>query len=102
MTRKGDTVARNGGDEFVLIIDNEASDIHFLTVAEKILKLFATPFLIQGKEILSACSIGISIFPQDGQTVEALLHHADIAMYTSKEAGRRQFAFYSPTAAVCI
>src|SRR3989339_614938 len=96
MTRKGDTIARNGGDEFVLIIDNGASDTHFLTVAEKILQLFAAPFLIQGKEILSACSIGISIFPQDGQTVEALLHHADIAMYTSKEAGRRQFAFYSP------
>jgi len=95
MTRKGDTVARNGGDEFVLLIDDGKSKSHFATVAEKILQLFTTPFLIEGREISSACSIGISIFPQDGQTVEALLHHADIAMYASKEAGRQQFAFYS-------
>lgn len=96
MTRKGDTVARNGGDEFVLLIDDGISKNHFATVAEKILQLFKTPFLIQEEEIFSACSIGISIFPQDGETAETLLHHADIAMYASKEAGRQQFAFYSP------
>jgi len=100
MTRKGDTIARNGGDEFVLLIDDGASKSHFTTVAEKILKLFETPFLIQGNEIQSACSIGISIFPQDGQTVESLLHHADVAMYTSKEAGRQQFTFFLPATAV--
>lgn len=100
MTRKGDTMARNGGDEFVLLIDDGISQSHFTTVAEKILKLFEAPFLIHGNEIRSACSIGISIFPQDGQTVESLLHHADVAMYTSKEAGRQQFAFFSPAAAV--
>ncbi|MDP2850317.1 MAG: diguanylate cyclase [Sulfuricurvum sp.] len=100
MTRKGDTIARNGGDEFVLLIDDGVSKSHFTTVAEKILKLFEAPFLIQEKEIFSACSIGISIFPQDGQTVESLLHHADVAMYTSKEAGRQQFTFFLPQAAV--
>ncbi|MDP3290465.1 MAG: GGDEF domain-containing protein, partial [Sulfuricurvum sp.] len=97
---KGDTMARNGGDEFVLLIDDGVSKSHFTTVAEKILKLFEAPFLIQEKEIFSACSIGISIFPQDGQTVESLLHHADVAMYTSKEAGRQQFTFFLPQAAV--
>lgn len=96
MTRKGDTVARNGGDEFVLLIDDGISKNHFTTVAEKILQLFKTPFLIQEEEVYSACSIGISIFPQDGETAETLLNHADIAMYVSKEAGRQQFAFYSP------
>ncbi len=96
MTRKGDTVARNGGDEFVLLIDDGISKAHFTTVAEKILQLFKAPFHIHGEEVLSACSIGISIFPQDGETAETLLNHADIAMYASKEAGRQQFAFYSP------
>lgn len=95
MTRKGDTVARNGGDEFVLLIDDGISKTHFITVAEKVLQLFKIPFLIEGEKIFSACSIGISIFPHDGQTAEALLNHADIAMYTSKEAGRQQFTFYT-------
>jgi diguanylate cyclase (GGDEF)-like protein len=95
MTRKGDTVARNGGDEFVLIIDNGTSDTHFLTVAEKILELLKAPFLINGEEIFSTCSIGISIFPKDGQSAESLLNNADTAMYTSKQAGRNQFGFYS-------
>jgi len=92
--RKADTIARNGGDEFVLIIDNGASDAHYSTVAEKILNLFQEPFRIGGYEINSACSIGISVFPKDGQSVETLLHHADIAMYASKKAGRQQFSFY--------
>ncbi len=92
--RKADTIARNGGDEFVLIIDNGASDAHYATVAEKILNLFQEPFRIGGYEINSACSIGISMFPKDGQSVETLLHHADIAMYASKKAGRQQFSFY--------
>jgi diguanylate cyclase (GGDEF)-like protein len=92
--RKVDTIARNGGDEFVLIIDNGASDTHYSMVAEKILNIFQEPFHIGGYEIISACSIGISMFPQDGQSVEMLLHHADTAMYTSKKAGRQQFNFY--------
>lgn len=95
ITRKGDTIARNGGDEFVLLIDNGTSETHYAAIAEKILELFKAPFLIHGAEISSACSIGISIFPQDGQNAESLLNHADAAMYASKEAGRHQFCFYA-------
>jgi diguanylate cyclase (GGDEF)-like protein/PAS domain S-box-containing protein len=95
ITRKGDTIARNGGDEFVLLIDNGSSETHYSAIAEKILELFKTPFPINGENILSACSIGISIFPQDGENAESLLTHADAAMYASKEAGRHQFHFYT-------
>lgn len=94
VTRKVDTIARNGGDEFVLMIDNGASKTHYATIAEKILNLFREPFHIGGYEIISTCSIGISMFPKDGQSVEMLLHHADTAMYTSKKAGRQQFNFF--------
>ncbi|MFA6145427.1 MAG: diguanylate cyclase [Sulfurimonas sp.] len=93
--RKGDTIARNGGDEFVLIVDNGDSDQHFISVAEKILELFKTPFLINHKEVFSSCSIGISIYPNNGETAEVLLKNSDAAMYDSKKAGRHQFAFYS-------
>lgn len=95
--RKGDTIARNGGDEFVLIIENEASDEHLIAVAEKIQQLFNDPFIINGEEIFTTCSIGISVFPRDGQSVESLLNNADSAMYTSKQAGRHQFGFYTST-----
>lgn len=94
--RKGDTIARNGGDEFVLIIENEASDEHLIAVAEKIQQLFNDPFIINGEEIFTTCSIGISVFPKDGQSVESLLNNADTAMYTSKQAGRHRFGFYAP------
>ena len=93
--RKGDTVSRIGGDEFVLIVENGVSNTHFMTVAAKIQALFNDPFFINEEKILSGCSIGVSVFPQDGNTTEALLHNADIAMYISKNAGRNQFHFFS-------
>ncbi|MBV5320682.1 MAG: EAL domain-containing protein [Sulfuricurvum sp.] len=96
VTRNGDTIARIGGDEFVLIIENGSDVTHFAHVAEKLKKLFETPFLIGGKKIFSACSIGISIYPNDGDNAEALLSNADAAMYASKESGRNKYHFYTP------
>lgn len=93
--RKGDTVSRIGGDEFVLVIENGISNTHFVTVAAKIQRLFNEPFIIEGEKIFSTCSLGISIFPQDGTTTEILLNNADIAMYASKKIGRNQFRFFS-------
>jgi diguanylate cyclase (GGDEF)-like protein len=93
--RKEDTLARFGGDEFVLIIENGADITHFTKIAEKIQKLFNEPFLISGHKIASACSIGISLFPQDGENAERLLSNADTAMYTSKNSGRHQFHFFN-------
>ncbi|MDD5158951.1 MAG: EAL domain-containing protein [Sulfuricurvum sp.] len=93
--RKGDTVSRIGGDEFVLVIENGISNTHFVTVAAKIQSLFNDPFIIDGEKIFSTCSIGISVFPQDGTTTETLLNNADVAMYASKNVGRNQFRFFS-------
>lgn len=92
--RKGDTLARFGGDEFVLIIENNADIKHFIKIAEKIQKLFHKPFVINEHNITSACSIGISLFPQDGENAERLLSNADTAMYISKNSGRHQFQFF--------
>ncbi|MDD2780746.1 EAL domain-containing protein [Sulfuricurvum sp.] len=96
VTRKGDTIARIGGDEFVMVIENGSDLSHFAQVAEKLKKLFETPFLIGGKKIFSACSIGISVYPNDGESAEILLSNADAAMYTSKESGRNKYHFYTP------
>jgi diguanylate cyclase (GGDEF)-like protein/PAS domain S-box-containing protein len=98
--RKGDTVARTGGDEFVLIIENGASIHHFNEVARKILKDFSRPFRIQDQEVTMSCSIGISLFPQDDREIEVLFHYADLAMYRAKQLGRNQYAFYDDQHAI--
>lgn len=94
--RKGDTLSRFGGDEFVIIIENGINTAHFSKIAEKIQQLFKEPFIINGKKIMSGCSIGISLFPQDGEEAELLFSNADKAMYASKNGGRRQFRFFDP------
>jgi len=96
VTRKGDTIARISGDEFVMVIENGSDLNHFSQVAEKLKKLFETPFLIAGAKIFSACSIGISIYPNDGESAEVLLSNADAAMYSSKESGRNKYHFFTP------
>lgn len=93
--RKGDTLARFGGDEFVLIIENGITIAHFGKIAQKIQKLFREPFIIHEHTIAGSCSIGISLYPQDGEDVELLLNNADKAMYASKNAGRHQFQFFN-------
>ena len=93
--REQDTFARIGGDEFVLIVENSDDAHHFEHFALKIQEILKEPFSIDGKKIYSACSIGISIFPEDGVTPEKLISNADAAMYFSKRSGRRTFTFYA-------
>ncbi|DAB29200.1 MAG TPA: hypothetical protein CFH84_10790 [Sulfurimonas sp. UBA12504] len=93
--RKGDTLSRFGGDEFVLVIENGTQEDYFGKIANKIQHLFDDSFLINGHEIKNTCSIGVSIFPQDGENAEMLLNHADAAMYASKNNGRHQFQFFT-------
>ena len=93
--RKGDTLSRLGGDEFVLIIENGMDSSYFSKIANKIQQLFQEPFMINEHKIMSTCSIGISLFPQDGKNAELLLHNADTAMYASKSGGRNQFQFFT-------
>jgi diguanylate cyclase (GGDEF)-like protein len=94
--REGDTVARHGGDEFVVLIEQYDSAIQLAGVAQKIIDQAVQPYLFDGHEFHISASIGIATYPNDGQDSAALLKHADIAMYRAKEAGKNQYQFYSP------
>ncbi|MEW8507803.1 MAG: EAL domain-containing protein [Candidatus Thiodiazotropha sp.] len=93
--READTLARVGGDEFNLLVP-EINDIHDArNLAEKIIRLTGEPFIIKNEEIFISFSIGISIYPSDGDTKDMLIKNADIAMYKVKNAGKNGYAFYS-------
>lgn len=94
--REYDTVARFGGDEFVLVMSHVEDEDHVASVAEKIIGLFKTPPRIEGQDIFVSASIGVSLFPTDGRESQTLLKHADAAMYEAKKSGRNQFHFFTP------
>ena len=93
--RDMDTVARLGGDEFVVVLEgvHDLEDVKF--IANKLLVTLARPLQISGHDISTTVSIGISLFPDDGQDTEELLKNADIAMYKAKEAGKNNCQFYT-------
>ncbi len=93
--RENDTVARLGGDEFVIILSDYKEDANLPHVAEKLLKTLSSPFDLGVREVFSSTSIGIAIYPDDGDEAVDLLRHADMAMYAAKEAGGDTFRFYS-------
>lgn len=92
--RSSDTVARMGGDEFVVLLETDVSPHSVEEVGRKLMDKLAQPFFIKGKEVLISASIGISLYPHDANTAEHLLECADMAMYRSKAAGRNQLFFY--------
>lgn len=94
--RECDTVARFGGDEFVVILEglDDADDV--IAPLAKVASQFNLPFEVNGRELTTSASIGISLFPDDGQDVETLLMNADAAMYRAKEMGPGNHHFYSP------
>lgn len=93
--RSGDTVARQGGDEFVIIVSDQSVSDHATLIAGKMLALIAQPFRIDEHELVITCSIGISISPRDGEDVQALIKNADVAMFRAKEQGRNTFQFFT-------
>ena len=93
--RDSDTVARLGGDEFVILLPNLAQAGDAVHVASKVLNAFKVPILQDGRQLHLSASIGISVFPQDGDTCDLLLQHADVAMYRAKANGRNGFQSYS-------
>lgn len=93
-TRDSDTVSRLGGDEFTVILTNIKGENHVAKVSQKIIDTLSAPFLLQGNEVFITPSIGISLFPHDGETAEQLVVHADIAMYQAK-GQRNQYQFFT-------
>ncbi len=93
VTRAEDVVARLGGDEFVVVID-AARVNQILQVVEKTLAVVSEPYQIAGRELFCSCSIGVSVFPNDGSDASSLLKNADTAMYTAKGSGRNRFQLY--------
>ncbi len=93
--RREDTLARLGGDEFVIVVTDVANKAHFRQLALKLLALFNEPFFVQNQEINMTTSIGIAMYPNDGNTIDSLLRNADTAMYYAKELGSNQFQFYT-------
>ncbi|MEH6563854.1 MAG: EAL domain-containing protein [Halopseudomonas sp.] len=90
-----DTVARHGGDEFIVLLPNLHSEEDAAAVADKLLAVFRQPFLAAGHEFFVSASIGISLFPTDANDVNSLIKHADAAMYRAKNQGRNRYAFYT-------
>jgi diguanylate cyclase (GGDEF)-like protein/PAS domain S-box-containing protein len=93
--RGDDTVARLGGDEFVVVLENIGQPGHAALVAQDILELMHPPFQLGSQEVFVGTSIGISIYPNDGQSAEELIKHADAALYQAKEQGRGTYRFYT-------
>jgi len=93
--REGDTVGRVGGDEFVLILNDQSNEEVIFRAMQRISAKVAEPLTIDGKELYVTASAGISLYPQDGRDVDTLLKNADAAMYRAKEHGRSNFQFYT-------
>jgi diguanylate cyclase (GGDEF)-like protein/PAS domain S-box-containing protein len=92
--RKGDTIARFGGDEFVLILPNLETIEDAIQVVQKIVDSFCKPFLMDTHQLVVTTSIGIAVYPDDGTDDDILLRNADIAMYQAKQAGRARYQLY--------
>jgi len=94
MDRSDPTISRLAGDEFTIILSNIRSPESAALVARRLIKEISTDYDLEGHEVSVSASIGISVFPNDGQTADILLRNADSAMYNAKNSGKNQFQFY--------
>ena len=93
--RKEDTVGRLGGDEFIILLRSLSDNGNALAVAENLLKVFREPFQIDGRELILTLSIGIAVYPENGESASDLLRNADTAMYQAKALGRNSYSFFT-------
>jgi diguanylate cyclase (GGDEF)-like protein len=94
--REGDTLARIGGDEFTLLLPGLHRSEGAERVVQKLRDAMALPFVLDGHDVFVTASVGVALYPDDGEDAETLIRHADIAMYRAKEAGRDGFKFFAP------
>lgn len=94
--RESDTAARLGGDEFTLILYGIAGPDEPARVAQRVLDAIAEPFQLDNNDLFATGSVGISVFPNDGDDIETMLRNADMAMYRAKAAGKNTYQFYTP------
>jgi diguanylate cyclase (GGDEF)-like protein len=93
--RETDTVARFGGDEFVVVLADNVSEDMKLNILNRLMRAIALPMQINNQELINTCSIGISVYPDDANNAETLIMHADVAMYRAKELGRNNYQFFT-------
>ena len=94
--REGDTVARLGGDEFAIIQPSGSQPLAAIALAGRLLDTLGEPFALNGQHSVVGISIGIAVYPQDGETADVLLRNADAALYRAKEAGRNNYQLFDP------
>ncbi|MDY6941470.1 MAG: EAL domain-containing protein [Pseudomonadota bacterium] len=94
--QEGDTLGRLGGDEFVVLREKLGSQAEAEQLGNELIARFAQPFRISDQDVMLRASIGVSLFPQHGQTPEQLIKQADTSMYQAKERGRSRISFYCP------
>ena len=93
--RVTDTIARHGGDEFTVVLPEIEDNDTTVTLAEKVLNALTAPFMLEEREVFISASIGLTLYPDDGDTAEKLLKNADTAMYHAKAHGRSNYQFFS-------
>jgi len=92
--REGDTIARIGGDEFVVSLPDIRSSVNLFQIAKKMLSAIAMPVEIEGRELHITASVGIALYPEHGKDADTLMRNADLAMYSAKQLGRNRHQMY--------
>lgn len=92
--RSEDTVSRQGGDEFTIVLSGMKEVGHIADIADSVIQKMSQPFEVLGQQVVIGTSIGIAVYPADAETVDELLRHADIAMYHAKDEGKNNFQFF--------
>lgn len=95
-TRKSDTFARVSGDEFIMILESLPDRIHATTVAEKVISVGSEPYQIDDLQVSTTLSIGICLYPDNGNEPSLLIQRADAALYQAKQTGKNNLQFYNP------
>jgi diguanylate cyclase (GGDEF)-like protein/PAS domain S-box-containing protein len=96
LLREVDTLARLGGDEFIIVLAGPLTPDSVTSVAVRVVESLSQPYQLNGSTAHSGCSVGVALFPNDGEDAETLIRHADMAMYAAKREGRGNFQFFSP------